>query len=267
MSTRGPGFFFAMDFASQSSTGPSDPAGGLHVAIVLDGNGRWAERRGLPRCEGHRAGARAVERVVAAAPGLGIGTLSLFGLSAANWRRPPEEVEAILALLEEFFRRALAPCVRSQCRLEAFGRRDRLPGSLVRAIEAVEAATAGCARLRLRVAVDYSAREAIVRAARRFHVEAARDGASTGFARLLSGDADAREVDLMIRTGGEQRLSDFLLWESAWAELVFLRRAWPDFRVRDLERALERFRARERRYGGPSPTSPTRIGTSIRKIV
>ncbi len=220
---------------------------GLHVAIIMDGNGRWAERRGLPRAFGHVAGARAVRRTLRAAVALGLRTLTLFAFSAANWKRPADEVAALCELMRAHLESESATFRAHGVRLEVIGRRDRLPDALLAAVEAAEEATRGGTRLVLRLAIDYSARESILSAARRFHVENARGGANTGFGRLLASDAD--EVDLLIRTGGEQRLSDFLLWECAWAELVFTRVFWPDFGARDLRRALRSFSARERRFG------------------
>jgi len=244
----------------------------LHVAIIMDGNGRWASERGLSRSEGHRAGARAVRRAVRMAPALGITTLTLFALSSDNWRRPPQEIESILDVVREFLEHDAQECVRSGVRLSVIGRRDRLPLELLQAIERAEAATFAGARLHVRLAVDYSSRDAIVGAAREFHVRHAvanghengtangpvngstnghgnghASGARDGFGRLLARDAD--EVDLLVRTGGERRFSDFLLWESAYAELVFSRRMWPDFDGPALRRAVESFRGRERRFG------------------
>jgi undecaprenyl diphosphate synthase len=198
----------------------------LHVAIVMDGNGRWATRRGLPRTAGHRAGAEAVRRVVQAAPALGIGALTLFAFSADNWKRTPSEVAALLRLFARYLRGEAARLAHERVRLAVVGRRDRLPATLVAAIAAAEAATAGGTALQLRLAVDYSARAAIR-------------------ANQLLPD-----VDLLIRTGGEQRLSDFLLWECAYAELCFMNTMWPDFAAADLARAVAEFHTRERRFGG-----------------
>jgi len=220
---------------------------GLHVAIIMDGNGRWATKRGLPRTFGHLAGARAVRRCVRSAVSLGVRTLTLFAFSAANWKRPADEVAALCELMRSHLESESATFRAHGVRLEVIGRRDRLPDELLAAVEAAELATRAGTRLVLRLAIDYSARESILSAARRFHVESARGGANSGFGRLLARDAD--EVDLLIRTGGEQRLSDFLLWECAWAELVFTRVAWPDFGARDLRRALRGFAGRERRFG------------------
>jgi undecaprenyl diphosphate synthase len=207
----------------------------LHVAISPDGNGRWAGMRGRSRSDGHRAGAQAVRRVVEGAPQLGITVLTLYAFSSDNWHRPAAEVGTLMRLFERYLRGETARCVAEGVRVRVIGRRDRLARRLVRAIEATEGATSGCRRLRLNLAVDYSSRHAI-----------------------QMGDR-LRDVDLLIRTGGEQRLSDFLLWESAYAELYFTKRQWPDFSVRDLEAALVAFRGRERRFGRISGTS---VGTA-----
>ena len=198
----------------------------LHVAIVMDGNGRWAGRRGLPRVAGHRAGVEAVRRIVEAAPGLGIGALTLYAFSADNWKRAPGEVAALMRLFARYVRAEVPRLLEGGVRLEVVGRRDRLPVPLVTAIAAAESATAGGVRLVLRLALDYSSRWAI--------------GAGV---RLP-------DVDLLVRTGGEQRLSDFLLWESAYAELYFVETMWPDFGAADLAVAVAAFHARERRFGG-----------------
>jgi undecaprenyl diphosphate synthase len=233
-------------------------AASLHVAIIMDGNGRWALQRGFPRSEGHRAGARAVRKVVRAAPELGITTLSLFALSSDNWRRPPQEIDAILEVVREFLDADAQACALAGVRVSVIGRRDRLPIQLLQSIERAEASTSACSRLHLRLAVDYSSRDSIVGAARAFHVHhALRDpennqtgGARDGFGRLLARERGAEDVDLLVRTGGERRLSDFLLWESAYAELVFSRRMWPEFDAAALRRAVESFRSRDRRFGG-----------------
>lgn len=197
----------------------------LHVAMVMDGNGRWAVRRGLPRTAGHRAGAQGVRPLVEAAPGLGVGALTLFAFSADNWKRPASEVSALMRLFARHLRLETPLLLKNGVRLEFVGRRDRLPAPLVAAMEAAELATAAGTTLDLRLAVDYSARESIAAG------------------RLLP------DVDLLIRTGGEQRLSDFLLWECAYAELHFTERMWPDFGAAELAAALDEFRARERRFG------------------
>ena len=211
----------------------------LHVGIIMDGNGRWATGRGLPRILGHRAGVEAARRVVEAAPGSGIAILTLFAFSSDNWRRPPAEVDALMGLMARYLENETSRCVAQGVRLEVIGRRDRLDATLCAAIAQAEAVTAPGRRLRLRLAVDYSARDAILAAARGL--------------RELSRDALERAmgppVDLLIRTGGERRLSDFQLWESAYAELVFTRTMWPDFDAAALETAVREFRGRERRFG------------------
>jgi undecaprenyl diphosphate synthase len=221
----------------------------LHVAIISDGNGRWATSRGLPRSAGHRAGAEAARRVIEAAPRLGIHTLTLFALSSANWKRPAAEVNAILRLLHEYLFAETTHCIDQGVRLSIIGRRDRLPATLRQAIVDSEAATARGTRMHLRLAVDYSAREAIYHAACRFYkvTELSPESFSNVLAEVLRGGST--EVDLLIRTGGEQRLSDFLLWESAFAELVFTQKRWPDFTAADLEAAVKEFGARERTHG------------------
>ena len=223
-----------------------------HVAILMDGNGRWAAARGLPRSAGHRAGVEAVRRVVRAAPALGIGTLTLFAFSSDNWQRDPQEVGALFGLLEKFFFSEALRALEHNVRISVIGRRDRLPSALLSAIEEVEAATALNDGLDLRVAVDYSAREAMLRTA--CWMVSSTEVTQHEFARRLAevthSPEDSSDVDLLIRTGGEQRLSDFLLWECAYAELHFTDRMWPDFAAADLELAMRDFRARDRRFGG-----------------
>lgn len=214
----------------------------LHVGIIMDGNGRWAKARGLPRVAGHRKGADAVRRTLEAAPDLGIGMLTLYAFSSDNWKRPAEEVSAIMRLFSEFLQNQIAECVENGVRLSVIGRRDRLPQRIVDLIESAEAATAECNRVHMRLAVDYSSRDALLEAARR----CAEEGRWSREA--LSG-ALGPDVDLLIRTGGEQRLSDFMLWENAYAELVFTPRMWPEFSRVDLEAAMRAFESRERRFG------------------
>ena len=224
-------------------------APGLHVAIISDGNGRWATSRGLPRSAGHRAGAEAARPIIKVAPGLGIHTLTLFALSSANWKRPAAEVHGILRLLHEYLVTETANCVAEGVRLSIIGRRDRMPATLRQAVADAEAATAQGKRLHLRLAVDYSAREAIFHAACRFYkvTELSTESFSSVLAEVLRGGST--DVDLLIRTGGEQRLSDFLLWECAFAEFVFLEKRWPDFTAADLEAAVKEFGRRERTRG------------------
>lgn len=235
--------------ATQSLEIANSPGPGLHVAIISDGNGRWATSRGLPRSAGHRAGAEAARRIIEAAPRLGIHTLTLFALSSANWKRPVAEVNAILRLLHEYLLTETTHCVEEGVRLSVIGRRDRVPVTLRQAIADSEAATAHGTRLHLRLAIDYSAREAIFHAACRFYKVT--ELSPESFSRVLEEvyRGGSTEVDLLIRTGGEQRLSDFLLWECAFAEFVFVSKAWPDFAVADLEAALEEFAHRERTRG------------------
>ena len=222
----------------------------LHVAIIMDGNGRWAKERALPRLAGHRAGADSVRRVVETSPGLGIGTLTLYAFSADNWRRPGREVVGLMRLLAEYLRREIPECMHEGVRVSFIGRRDRLPRPLVNTMEEAERETAPGPKLHLRLAIDYSARAAILRAAKRLP-----PGDEPSFGRFLAAlgeievrGAEAREVDLLIRTGGEQRLSDFMLWECAYAELLFTRVMWPDFQPRDLEAAVREFHNRQRRF-------------------
>ena len=212
----------------------------LHIAIIMDGNGRWALARGFPRVAGHKAGADAVRRIVEAAPGLGISVLTLFAFSSDNWRRPEGEVSALMKLFSHFLEVETPRCIENGVRLEVIGRRDRLSVPLCRAIQRAEALTAQGARLRLRIAVDYSGRDAILSAAREV----------SSLSSEAVGGALGPPVDLLIRTGGERRLSDFLLWESAYAELLFSRRMWPDYGAEDLAGAVREFRGRERRFGG-----------------
>jgi undecaprenyl diphosphate synthase len=220
----------------------------LHAGIIMDGNGRWALARGLPREAGHRAGVDSVSRVVEAAPEAGIGILSLFAFSSDNWRRPRPEVDALMRLLALYLGKEAERCGRNGVRLEIIGRRDRLNGSLQRAIVRAEQATAGGSRLRLRIAFDYSGRDAILAAARQVA-----DCPAGSLSRESLGSALGPPVDLLIRTGGEHRLSDFLLWESAYAELVFSARMWPDFGAADLAAAVREFRGRDRRFGAVPP--------------
>jgi undecaprenyl diphosphate synthase len=242
-------FFLQGCFTMQSSLSYK-----LHAGIIMDGNGRWAAARGLPRKAGHEAGVKAIRRVIEAAPKLGVGTLTLYAFSSDNWRRPKAEVEALMGLLRLYLRRETARLARNGVRLTVIGRRDRLPDGLAAAIGQAEEATASGTELHLRIAVDYSAREAILSAAAR--ISGPEDLTCEGFSRLVTGDAALPNVDLLIRTSGEQRLSDFLLWESAYAELYFTERLWPDFDADDLAAALGSFRQRERRFGGlPAPAA------------
>ena len=224
----------------------------MHVAIIMDGNGRWATARGLPRLAGHRRGAHAVREAVEASPRLGIDTLTLYAFSADNWRRPPDEVTGLMGLLDQYLREQVRRCHEQGVRVTLVGRRDRLSPALRMRVESVERETLGGRTLHLRLAIDYSAREAIWLAVDRLCRTGERSREALAAA-VRSGDgtpANVADVDLLIRTGGEQRLSDFLLWESAYAELWFTDTPWPDFTRADLAAAVEAFSHRERRFGG-----------------
>ncbi len=205
------------------------------MAVIMDGNGRWATRLGLPRLAGHKAGAETLRGIVEAAPAMGVGTLTAYAFSSDNWKRPREEVDGLMTLLAAYLDSETPHLLAQGVRLTVIGRRDRLPEVLLSAIRNSESGTLHGSRLHLRLAIDYSAREAIARASR----------SPEYFEELLS----SQPVDLMIRTGGEQRLSDFLLWESAYAELVFTRRMWPEYRPADLRQAIREFHRRDRRFG------------------
>ena len=225
-----------------------------HIAIIMDGNGRWARARGMPRTLGHRQGAEAVRRSVAAAAELGIPYLTLFGFSSENWRRPMTEVEDLMGLLRRYLQAEIAELHKNRIRLRVVGERERLPRDIVKQIDEAEALTRAGDRLNLTVALSYGGRQEIVAAARRLAQAA------------LAGEIDPDEIDelrferelltlgipdpdLVIRTSGEQRLSNFLLWQSAYSELIFLDKYWPDFDKDDLLAAVREFQRRDRRYG------------------
>jgi len=219
----------------------------MHVAIIMDGNGRWAQQRGLPRTAGHRAGAEAVDRAVTAAARHGIDVLTLYAFSSANWQRPRTEVISLFGLFRRYLKEQTRRCLEQSIRLNIIGRRDRLDGPLLSLIQQSEEATAHCARMVLRIAIDYSAQWSLMQASREL-----RDFEHDEFARRLAAvdhSVSVSEVDLLIRTGGERRMSDFLLWESAYAELHFVPRLWPDFDADDFESALLEFSHRDRRFG------------------
>lgn len=222
-----------------------------HVAIIMDGNGRWATRLGRSRAAGHRAGAAMVRRIVEAAPDAGIGVLTLFAFSADNWRRPKTEVGWLMRLFREYLRVETARCVENGVRLEVIGRRDRVSSTLRRAIEEAQRMTAEGTRLHLRIALDYSSRDAVLRAAQ--CIQPGTVPSRDSFGRLLAivdHGTPVPDVDLLIRTGGERRLSDFLLWEAAYAELLFTPLMWPEFGPEALLEAVRDFATRERRFGG-----------------
>ena len=224
----------------------------LHLAIIMDGNGRWATRRKRPRRFGHRAGVEAARNIIAAAPSLGVGTLTLFAFSALNWRRPPKEIAALMGLFKHYLQAETDALASSGVRLSVIGRRDRLPSGLPKAIAAAEHLTRGGDKLHLRLAIDYSGREAIRQAmdlAALSGMVAPITDETAG--RWIAGEA-APDVDLLIRTSGEQRLSDFLLWEAAHAEFYVTETLWPDFTATALAAALDAFTQRERRFGATS---------------
>ena len=223
----------------------------MHIAIIMDGNGRWATRRHLPRTAGHRAGAKTVNVIVEAAARRGVDILSLYAFSSANWQRPRSEVSALFALLRRYLLSETQRCLDQSIRINLVGRRDRLNPTLVQLIERSEAATARCSGMLLRIAVDYSAQHSLIQACRHLHADVDIDRSRFGeyLAAVDHSAAPAPEVDLLIRTGGEKRLSDFLLWECAYAELLFLDSLWPDFDEAAFAEALNEFALRDRRYG------------------
>jgi len=233
---------------------PSDTPAPLHVAVIMDGNGRWASARGLPRTAGHRQGAEAVRACVRGAVRERVSHLTLFGFSSENWRRPNEEVSALFGLLRLYLRNEVAELDREGVRLQVIGERDRFSDDILGLIEAAEARTADNARLHLTIALNYGGRGEIVRAARALAEEAARGGLDpqqideTTFAGALYAPA-LPDPDVLIRTSGEKRLSNFLLWQCAYAELVFTDVAWPDFTESDLAEALADYLGRVRRFG------------------
>jgi undecaprenyl diphosphate synthase len=225
-----------------------------HVAIIMDGNGRWAKARGLPRVAGHRRGAEAVRRTLTAAGEFGIAYLTLFGFSSENWKRPADEVDDLMGLLRHYIRAEIAELHAKGVRLRIIGDRRRLAPDIVTLITNAEALTAGNTGITLTIALSYGGRAEIVIAAQRI-AEAVKAGSLDPaavdeglFARHLL-TADMPDPDLVIRTSGEQRLSNFLLWQTAYSELVFTDTLWPDFGKADLEKALRDYHGRERRYG------------------
>ncbi|MDT7950437.1 MAG: polyprenyl diphosphate synthase [Acetobacteraceae bacterium] len=236
----------------QTGAGSGKPA---HVAIIMDGNGRWARARGLPRAAGHRAGAQAVRRAVEAAIGCGVEWLTIYAFSSENWRRPPEEVLDLTGLLRRYLRQELAEMSREGVRLRVLGNPQRFDGDLQSELAQAEQSTRGNSRLNLNIALSYGSRDEIVAAAKAIAAAAAAGSLKPGeldearFANFLF-TAEMPDPDMVIRTSGEHRLSNFLLWQSAYAELVFLDVLWPDFCRADFEFALAEFARRERRFGG-----------------
>jgi undecaprenyl diphosphate synthase len=223
----------------------------MHVAIIMDGNGRWATARDRPREFGHRLGAESVREVVRAAPDLGVRTLTLYAFSSDNWKRPAAEVAVLMKLFGRYLRSEMAELNKNGVRLQIIGRRDRLAPALVRQMERAEAQTCSCDRLLLRLAVDYSSRELMLAAVRAAAsaTDIDRKDMATLLGHAMNGGGLAPDVDLLIRTGGERRLSDFLLWECAYAELLFTSVMWPDFGGENLADAILDFRRRDRRFG------------------
>ena len=230
-----------------------------HVAIIMDGNGRWAQRRHLPRIEGHRQGAQSVREVVRAARQLALPALTLYAFSSQNWQRPPDEVQALMELLRDYLIEERPEIMDNGIRLTAIGRLERLPSLVREPLDELVRDSAGNRDMILCLALSYGGREAILDAARaalQAGIPADRLDEET-VSRFLP-TSDLPPLDLVIRTSGEQRISNFLLWESAYAELYFTETLWPDFHRADLERALEAFEGRERRFGLTSEQLPVR---------
>ena len=232
-----------------------EPAGPRHVGIIMDGNGRWAKARRLPRIAGHKSGVESVRKVVEAAPDLGIEVLTLYAFSSENWKRPEDEVGYLMGLLKQYLLSEIAELDRNGVRLSFIGDYSRLSPDILALLEGAKKRTAGNERLRLVIALNYGSQDEITRAVRSI----ARDVAAGRMApdAVTSADITARldtaelpQLDLVIRTSGEQRLSNFLMWQAAYAELVFTEQYWPDFDGESLRRAVEAFGVRERRYGG-----------------
>jgi len=225
-----------------------------HLAIIMDGNGRWAEQRGMPRWKGHEMGVHAVRRVAEAACKREIPILTLFAFSSENWKRPAKEIRVLFSLLQRYLNTERENLLKNDIRLSAFGRRDRLPSPVCRTIDTTEEATQNCRRLHMRIALDYGARYEIAEAARRLALEAmnhelpSEQITEERLGKYLSSE-DIPDPDLIIRTAGEQRLSNFLLWQAAYSEFYFCSKLWPDFDEPDLEEALADFHSRTRKFG------------------
>ena len=225
-----------------------------HVAIIMDGNGRWAEQRGMPRWKGHEMGAQAVRRVSEGACRRGIPVLTLFAFSSENWRRPSQEVSTLFNLFHRYLISETQNLVKNDIRVSAFGRRDRFPAAVREVLAATEAATHDCKRLHLRLALDYGSRYEIVEAVRALARDVEKrelkleEISEDRVAQKLSAEP-IPDPDLIIRTAGEQRLSNFLLWQAAYAELYFCPKLWPDFGEEDLDEALAAFHSRTRKFG------------------
>ena len=234
-----------------TETAPADLQTARNVAIIMDGSGRWAEREGVPIAEGHRAGARAVRRTVEAAIDLGLESMAVYAFSTENWTRPPDEVEALMEILAETIEREMPDLAAQGVRVRFIGRRDRAPDDLRARMEELEATTTGNTRLRLWVAFDYGGRAELVEAARRLVEDgvAADDVDEDALAAHLYAP-EMPDPDIVVRTSGERRVSNFLLWQLAYSELVFVDTLWPDFGADELRGAVEEYARRRRRYGG-----------------
>ncbi len=234
---------------------PVNPKTPEHIAIIMDGNGRWAGKRGLPRTAGHRQGAEAARRVVSAAAELGIGYVTLFGFSSENWSRPETEVKELMSLLRYYLRSETAELHKSGARLRVIGDRDALDGDIVELINNAESLTAGNTKITLVIALNYGGRHDILQAACKAAGKYAAEGREPDmqdierdFSKFLM-TAGIPDPDVLIRTSGEKRISNFLLWQCAYSELIFIDTLWPDFNRKDLEESLREYALRERRYG------------------
>ncbi len=236
---------------------PAEPAVPAHVAIIMDGNGRWARSRGLPRTAGHKQGAEAVRRAIEGCFEMGVSYLTLFGFSSENWKRPEEEISDLMLLLRRYLQSEIAELHKHGVRVRVIGERGRFSPDIVSLIRNAEEMTKGNEQLHLTVALNYGSRQEIASTARRLAADVAAgrlkaaDIDETLFSESLT-TADLPDPDLLIRTSGEKRLSNFLLWQSAYAELVFIDVLWPDFNKSHLEDAIHEFHRRERRYGASS---------------
>ncbi len=237
--------------------GGGEPSAPRHVAIIMDGNGRWAKARGLPRTAGHERGVEALRRTVEAAGDLGIKYLTVFSFSTENWRRPPAEVNTLFGLLKAYVQRDLQRLKGEGVRIRIIGQREGLPPDISELVDRAERETIGNSRFHLTIAFNYGSRNELLRAAEAY-AQSVADGKAAGplTEEVFSGFLDTRDLpdpDLLIRTSGEYRISNFLLWQAAYAELLFLDVLWPDFGRVHLEGAIAKFNERERRFGAVVP--------------
>ena len=252
-----------MTAAAPAGSSPDGPTGPRHVAIIMDGNGRWAKARGLPRAAGHREGVQALKRTIQAAPDFGVECLTVFGFSTENWSRPQDEVSDLMGLVRTYVASDLKRLEKAGVRLRILGRRQGLPSDIAAIVDKAEAQTAHNGRFLLQVAFNYGGRADLVDAARR-HMERLMAGETTeplseGTIEMGLATAGSPPLDLIVRTSGEQRLSNFLLWEAAYAELVFQDILWPDYGPAALGEAIAAFRRRDRRFGGRETAPPARV--------